>query len=88
MARIRALLRRAAVPAATPDRVLRVGALTVDPVRHEVAVAGSPVGCTPAEFEILAALTAEPGRVFTRAQLLQRTSGFDASPRSARSTCT
>jgi DNA-binding response OmpR family regulator len=78
MARIRALLRRAAVPAAAANRVLRVGALTVDPVRHEVAVAGTPVGCTPAEFEILAALAGEPGRVFTRAQLLERASGFES----------
>ena len=77
MARIRALLRRAAPPAAAADRALRVGPLTVDPVRHEVDVAGTPTSCTPAEFEILAALAGEPGRVFTRAQLLERTTGFD-----------
>jgi DNA-binding response OmpR family regulator len=77
MARIRALLRRAGPPGAAADRVLRVGALTVDPVRHEVTVAGAPADCTPAEFALLAALAAEPGRVFTRAQLLERTAGFD-----------
>jgi DNA-binding response OmpR family regulator len=49
----------------------------VDPVRHEVRVDGGPVGCTPAEFELLCALAGEPGRVFTRAQLLERTTGFD-----------
>ncbi|MGW7272168.1 response regulator transcription factor [Streptomyces sp. NPDC054864] len=82
MARVRTLLRRSqgthhpvvdgaeAVP-----RVLRVGGLSVDPVRHEVTVDGRLVECTPGEFELLAALAAEPERVFTRPQLLDRIHG-------------
>lgn len=82
MARVRTLLRRSqgthhpvveggeAVP-----RVLRVGGLTVDPVRHEVTVDGRLVECTPGEFELLAALAAEPERAFTRPQLLDRIHG-------------
>ncbi|WP_327694520.1 response regulator transcription factor [Streptomyces sp. NBC_00459] len=62
---------------APEDEVLTVGALRVDPSRHEVWVAGAPVECTPGEFRILAAMAAEPGRVFTRARLLDELHGFD-----------
>ncbi len=65
-------------PEVTPDgQVLAVGALRIDPARHEVSVAGAPVECTPGEFRILAAMAAEPGRVFTRARLLDELHGFD-----------
>ncbi|MGI8451595.1 MAG: response regulator transcription factor [Streptosporangiaceae bacterium] len=77
MARVRALLRRAHHSLAVEDHVLRVGDLAVDPVRHEVRSGGRPVICTPAEFEILTAMAAQPERVFTRQQLLERTRGFD-----------
>jgi DNA-binding response OmpR family regulator len=79
MARVRALLRRGQQqPAAEADaRVLRAGDLSVDQARHEVWIGGRQVDCTPAEFEILAALSAQPERVFTRQQLLERTRGFD-----------
>jgi DNA-binding response OmpR family regulator len=85
-ARVRTLLRRnrrgpapaSAAPEAAPDdEVLTVGALRVDPARHEVSVAGTPVECTPGEFRLLAAMAAEPGRVFTRARLLDELHGFD-----------
>ena len=75
MARIRTLLRRAHRDG--DERVLRIGELTIDPVRHEVRKAGELVACTPGEFSMLAVLAAQPGRVFTRAQLLERTRGFD-----------
>ncbi len=70
------------VPAPAPapvenDQALSVGTLRVDPVRHEVSVGGSPVVCTPGEFRILATMAAEPDRVFTRQQLLERLHGFD-----------
>ncbi|OPC84640.1 DNA-binding response regulator [Embleya scabrispora] len=77
MARVRTLLRRGARPVPPPDPVLRVGGLSVDPVRHEVAVDGRRVDCTPGEFRILEALITEPGRVYTRQQLLDRAHGFD-----------
>ena len=77
MARVRALLRRSAQAQSREDRVLSVGDLVVDPVRRVVEAAGQPVDLTPGEFEILAALAAQPERVFTRQQLLQRTRGFD-----------
>jgi DNA-binding response OmpR family regulator len=70
-ARVRTLLRRARWPVTARDgQVLRVGELTVDPLRRTVSVAGEPVETTPGEFGLLAVLAAQPGRVFTRAQLL------------------
>src|SRR5262249_26958145 len=62
------------------DGLLRVGAITVDPLRHEVrGASGQLVTCTRGEFTILAAMAAEPGRVFTRQQLLERTRGWDVA---------
>jgi DNA-binding response OmpR family regulator len=87
MARVRTLLRRRRGPAggagpgagaaAVRDEALSVGALRVDPVRHEVSVDGTPVDCTPGEFRILAAMAAEPDRVFTRQRLLEELHGFE-----------
>ncbi|MGW0871891.1 response regulator transcription factor [Streptomyces sp. NPDC002740] len=62
---------------AEADDALTVGTLRVDPVRHEVSVGGTPVVCTPGEFRILAAMAAEPDRVFTRQRLLAELHGFD-----------
>jgi DNA-binding response OmpR family regulator len=76
-ARVRALLRRAGVLAAGNRAVLTVGDLEVDPGRFEVRVAGRPVALTAKEFGILEVLAAEPGRVFTRAQLIDKAFGFD-----------
>ncbi|MFF3171764.1 response regulator transcription factor [Streptomyces sp. NPDC057900] len=80
MARVRTLLRRSRrVTGAEPDDdpTLTVGSLVVDPARHLVSVGGEPVECTPGEFRILAALAAEPDRVFSRQQLLAELHGFD-----------
>jgi DNA-binding response OmpR family regulator len=77
-ARIRTLLRRARPAARPADPVLRVGGLQVDPVRHEVRAGADLVSCTPGEFALLAVLAAEPGRVFTRDQLLRHLHGFDS----------
>ena len=82
LARVRAVLRRMqATPA--PSEVLRVGELTLDRGRREVARAGEPVELTPTEFEILAALMSAPGRVFSRARLLEAAQGvaFEAYER-------
>ncbi|MFJ8109384.1 response regulator transcription factor [Streptomyces sp. NPDC096132] len=80
MARIRTVLRRSGRAAARREEpAVRAGGIVVDPVRHEVLCEGRPVECTPAEFQILLALTGEPERVFSRRQLLQSTRGFDRS---------
>ncbi|GAA0811463.1 response regulator transcription factor [Spirilliplanes yamanashiensis] len=75
-ARVRALLRRTGRAEAAPP-VLRVGGLEIDPQRYEVRVDGAPVALTAKEFGILELLAGEPGRVFTRAQIMDRTFGFD-----------
>lgn len=79
MARVRTLLRRTrrgGAPGPASARLV-VGSLVVDPDRHEVAVDGAPVECTPGEFRLLAAMAAEPGRVFSREMLLAELHGFD-----------
>ncbi|GAB1640159.1 response regulator transcription factor [Krasilnikovia sp. MM14-A1259] len=80
MARVRTLLRRTGHRAAPGHHRYAVGTITVDPVRREVHRDGVPVPCTRGEFEVMATLAAEPGRVFTRQQLLQRTRGWESYP--------
>jgi DNA-binding response OmpR family regulator len=75
--RVRALLRRAATPHQAGKREERIerGDLTIDLPRRVVAVRGVAVQLTFVEFELLAALAAEPGVVFSRRQLLERIRG-------------
>ena len=75
-ARVRALLRRAGTSDG-PVPVIRVGGLEVDAGRFEVRVEGVPVALTAKEFGILEQLAREPGRVFTRGQIIDRTFGFE-----------
>ncbi|MEU6305866.1 response regulator transcription factor [Streptomyces chartreusis] len=78
MARIRTVLRRSGRAAGRRENPLvRAAGIAVDPERHEVRCDGAPVECTPAEFEILLAMVAEPERVFSRRQLLECTRGTD-----------
>lgn len=76
MARIRAILRRTH-PTEEPAEDLQFGDLTISFVRHEVLLAGQPVALTPTEFRLLETLAREPGRAFSRAELLDRVFGFD-----------
>jgi two-component system KDP operon response regulator KdpE len=71
LARIRAVLRRAAGPAAEPAGAVVVGQLRLDVARHEVTVAGRPVQLTPREFEVLKVLLASAGRLVTHGRLLR-----------------
>ena len=74
VARVRAVLRRA--NARPPgEQLLRAGQVVVDRAAHTVTVAGREVDLTPSEFDLLAVLVAAPGRVFTRAQLLEQVQG-------------
>jgi DNA-binding response OmpR family regulator len=74
-ARVRLLAQRP--DAATPDAAIRVGELVVDPVSYQVRLRGHPLDLTYKEFELLRFLAARPGRVSTRAQLLQEVWGYD-----------
>jgi DNA-binding response OmpR family regulator len=73
VARVRAILRRHG--SARGADVVRVGQLEVDAARMRVAVDGRAVGVTATEYALLAALARQPGRVFTRAQLLDAIHG-------------
>lgn len=77
LARIQAVLRRAARATRAEQQRYDVGGLVVDTARRGVHVNGVPVDTTPAEFTILACLAAAPGRVFTRCMLLERVGGFE-----------
>ncbi|MER6990109.1 response regulator transcription factor [Saccharopolyspora hirsuta] len=76
-ARVRAILRRVRRVQDRGHQPLRVGDLVVDEQQHEVTLGGTALDCTPAEFRVLAALAAEPGRAFTRGQLLSQAFGMD-----------
>jgi two-component system, OmpR family, alkaline phosphatase synthesis response regulator PhoP len=75
LARIRAVLRRGAAQGQRGDRAVVVGDLVVDPARREVTLGGNVVELTATEFDVLAWLASEPGRVFTRSQLLEAIHG-------------
>ncbi len=69
VARVRTVLRRSEAPP-VPDEIICAGDLELDVLRMKLTVAGRVVEVTPTEFELLAALARQPGRIFTRAQLL------------------
>ena len=70
-ARVAALLRRAAGPAADVAGVLTLGPVALDMTQRTVTVAGVPVDLTPREYELLKALLDHRGRVVTRGRLLR-----------------
>ena len=82
VARVKVVLRRARPDpgGAGPnldDGVLRFPGLTIDPVRHEIDSSTGPVTLSALEFDLLVALARHPGRVFSRAQLLEQVWGYD-----------
>jgi DNA-binding response OmpR family regulator len=77
LARIRAVLRRVDEEGSKGPPQVHFGDLAVDFVRHKVTVRGKPVHLTPKEFKLLEILIQEPGRAFTRLDLLDRVFGFD-----------
>ena len=70
-ARIRAALRRSGGPAAEVAGIIRNGSLVLDVPAHEVRISGRRVQLGPREFQILAVLLANPGRLVTRGRLLR-----------------
>lgn len=74
VARVRAVLRRTDA-AGSAREVMVVGDLTIDIPRHEVRRGPVPIDLTSTEFDLLAALGRQPGRVFTRGQMLEAIRG-------------
>jgi DNA-binding response OmpR family regulator len=77
VARVKAVLRRAEPePDTGPEPAMHLGALTVDPARHEVSFEGRPVQLTAREFELLCYLVRNRGLALTRDQILERVWGY------------
>ena len=74
VARVRAVMRRTAAHGPTQE-ILRAADVEVDLPRMRVTVGDRRVELTPTEFQLLATLVRDPGRVFTRAQLLDAVRG-------------
>lgn len=75
LARVKAVLRRSPVREASQDERITIGEITIDLSRHEVMVAGAAVKLTATEFKLLHQLASQPGRAFSREQLLNRVVG-------------
>lgn len=74
VARVRAMLRRSGMEPPRPE-VLRAADIVLDRGTRKVVVGERSVDLTPSEFDLLSALMASPGRVFTRAELLAEVQG-------------
>ncbi len=74
-ARVRAVLRR--LPGERgPDKIQR-GKLTVDFIKYQAFLADRPLNLTAIEFKLLGVMAREAGRVFSRAQLVEKALGYD-----------
>ena len=75
VARVKAVLRRGDIRWIEQDERILIEQLLIDVVRHEVRIANVPVSLTATEFKILHHIASQPGRAFTRDQLLNRVTG-------------
>jgi two-component system response regulator RegX3 len=69
--RIRAVLRRRELERSAGQTIVRAGEIEIDLTAHKVVVDGRDVRLTPSEFKILALLAGQPGRVFSRWQIME-----------------
>jgi len=76
VARVRAVLRRSQAAPPSAAASIQVGGLGLDHAERRVTVDGVEVVLTAKEFDLLAAMAAEPGVVFSRERLLERAWGF------------
>jgi len=74
-ARVRTVLRR--LPGERGPEEIRRGIITINFYRHEASLAGRPLNLTAVEFKLLGVLAKEPGRVFSRAKLIEEALGYD-----------
>jgi len=76
VARVKAILRRDRKPV-LDEKPIYVGDLSINPVRREASLTDRTLDLRTQEFDLLITLAKQPGRVFTREQLLQQAWGFD-----------
>ena len=74
-ARVRAVLRR--LPGERGPIEIRQGEITVNFLKHEAYIADRLLNLTTVEFKLLGVLVKEPGRVFSRAELIEKALGYD-----------
>jgi len=74
-ARVRAVLRR--IPGERGPKEIKHGELTVNFLKHEAFLSNKPLKLTTVEFKLLGILAKEPGRVFSRAELIEKALGYD-----------
>ncbi len=77
VARIKAILRRGDNKPPKESKPIHLGNLEIDPISREVHIDSQTIDLRTQEFELLFTLAKQPGRVFTREQLLQLAWGFD-----------
>lgn len=77
LARIKAVLRRKANEQPDATRTITIEELVIDPIRHEVLLAGQPVSLTFTEFRLLHVLAQRRGRAFARVQIVDAVMGAD-----------
>ncbi len=75
VARVKAILRRTKRTAAKVESV-RLGDVVIDLKQYQVTKGGQPVELTPTEFKMLELLAANPGRVFSRLQIVEQAQGY------------
>jgi len=76
VARIKAVLRRTLAGAPARDEIIKIKEMVVDLDGREVKVKNKKIDLTPTEFKILSVLAGNPGRVYSRLQLLDAAFGY------------
>jgi len=77
VARVKAVLRRSRPGRQESEDVLEIDNVRIDTARRHVTILGSPVDMTTLEFDLLVVLASQPGRVFSRRQLIEQIWGWD-----------
>ncbi len=75
VARVRAVLRRVKKPSERPPAIIEVSDLKIEPEAFLVQQSGLDIELTPTEFSLLMTMAGQPGRVFSRLQLLEACQG-------------
>ena len=75
VARVRTVLRRSTSTVVDQPALITLSDLVIDPVKHEVHLAARLIDLTPMEFSLLQAMAAQPGRAFSRMELLDAAQG-------------
>ncbi len=75
VARVKAVLRRVEKPSERPPAIIEISDLKIEPEAFQVQQSGSDIELTPTEFSLLKTMAGQPGRAFSRLQLLEACQG-------------